>query len=200
MRFKRKMLTGFDNIFIWAQIVGFIALCFSIAAWQMKKPEHILMVQIPNSALWCLQYTLLASPVAVLSSFFCIFKDIGVIKAQEKYLKYIVGAYIGINFIAAYLFYESIFSILPVIVSLLVNLPLLKKDNRRWMARGTLVSQICWIAFNLHVGAYMGIIGALLVATSTIIGMYRYENWNFKKGPKQLLESLIIVPQSLLKP
>ena len=186
----------FDNTFIWAQVVGAIALCFSMTAWQMKKPEHILAVQVPNSALWCLQYILLASPVAAISSFFCIFKDIGVINAKEVNLKYIVGSYIGIHFIALGFFYESVFSILPVIVSLLVNIPLLKKDNRHWMARGTLTSQFCWITYNLHAGAYVGIAIALLVGASTIIGMARHEKWELTAPPKKLLKNLLIIPQT----
>ena len=74
----------FDNLFLWAQVVGFVALCFSITAWQMKKPEHILAVQIPNSALWCVQYMLLASPVAALSSFFVYSKIWGLSKAKRN--------------------------------------------------------------------------------------------------------------------
>ena len=186
----------FDNLFLWAQVVGFVALCFSITAWQMKKPEHILAVQIPNSALWCVQYMLLASPVAALSSFFCIFKDLGFIKSKEKHLKYIITAYIAINFIACGLFYESLFSLLPVIVCLLVNIPLLKKDNRHWMARGTLASQLCWIIFNLHAGAYMGIVTALLVSVSSFIGMYRHENWQLTKSPHIFLQHLCLPPQA----
>jgi hypothetical protein len=166
-----------DSIFILAQTAGLVAMCFSIFAWQLKKQEHILMCYVPSRFFWSIQFFLLGAHNAALFSFVCMFKDCAIIRSNERGLKYIIGSFIIFNIGLILLFYKTLFDILPLLVTLLINLPLLKKDNRYWMARCNIAAQLCWIMFNLHVGAYMGFVCACFIIISSLIGMARHENW-----------------------
>ncbi len=179
-----------DSIFIYAQIAGFIAMCFSIAAWQFKKQEHILLCYVPSGFFWCVQYLLLGAYNGALFSFVAMFKDTALAKSGRAYLKYIVGAFIVFNIGLVSVFYKSAFDVLPLVICLLVNLPLLKKDNRYWMTRCNILAQICWMAFNLHAHAYMGVMCSTLIITSTFLGMARHEKWELGKCYKSFLPSL----------
>ena len=37
-----------DSIFIWAQIIGFVAMTITAMSWQLKNPRHIILCDIPN--------------------------------------------------------------------------------------------------------------------------------------------------------
>lgn len=189
-----------EQYFIWAQISGFIAMCFSITAWQFKKQEHIVMCYIPSSFFWSIQYFLLSVPNAALFALSCILKDSALVKLSEQYLKYVVLTFFLLNLAFLIPFYKTIFDLLPLIIILLVNLPLLKKDNRYWVARGNIAAQLGWIAFNLYAGAFMGIICACFIIASTFIGMARYERWNigkcYRSFAPSVMRSLLLKPQT----
>lgn len=165
-------------------------MCFSIAAWQFKKQEHILMCYVPAGFFWGTQYLLLGAYNGALFSYVCMFKDTALAKSSQRYLKYIVGAFIIFNIGLLFAFYESFFDALPFCICLLINLPLLKQDNRFWIARCNIGAQFCWVAFNLQAGAYMGVACSCFIVTSTLIGMYRHEEWDLGRCYKTFLPSL----------
>lgn len=180
----------FDNLLIWAHLSGFIAMCFSISAWQFKKQEHILLCYIPSGFFWSIQFFLLGAYSAALFSFFCMFKDGALAKLPEKYFKTIVAVFFGINLIAVSILYQSIFDIIPLAIVLIINIPLMKKDNRYWVVRSNILAQCCWIIFNIHSGAFMGMICASFIIISSFIGMARHEKWAIGKCYKSFLPSL----------
>lgn len=179
-----------DSIFIYAQIAGFVAMCFSITAWQLKKQEHILLCYIPSGFFWSIQFFLLGAYSAALFSFLCMFKDGALAKLPRKYFKFIVSVFFGVNVVIISVLFRSAFDLIPLLIILLVNIPLMTKDNRYWIARCNILAQCCWIIFNLHNGAFVGVICASVIITSSIIGMARHEKWNVGKCYKSFLPSI----------
>lgn len=165
-------------------------MCFSIAAWQFKKQEHILMCYVPSGIFWTIQFLILGVFSAAIFCFFCMFKDFALAKLQEKYFKPIVIVFFAINLISVNIFYQSIYDIIPLAIVLIINIPLMKKDNRYWIARSNIIAQCCWITFNLHSGAFMGIICACFIISSTLIGMSRHEKWEIGKCYRSIMPSL----------
>jgi hypothetical protein len=189
-----------EDYFFWAHLSGAIAMCFSIAAWQFKSQKHIVGCYIPSSAFWAIQYFMLGVPNAGLFAIACIFKDAALFKLSEKYFRAIIGIFFISNVLFISLFYASALDLLPLIIILFVNLPLTKNNNRYWVARGNIMAQCCWIIFNLHAGAFMGIICACFIIGSTLLGMARYEKWEIGKCylsfAPSLARALFIKPQT----
>lgn len=180
----------FSNIFIWAQVAGAIAMCFSLAAWQMKKQEHIMLCYAPGGFFWGVQYLLLGTYNGAMFSFVSMIKDLVLSRASASALKYVVGAFILFNVVLLFVFYKSLIDALPLMVCLFCNIPMLFQDNRYWIARCNIGAQLCWIVFNLSAGAYMGVICAVLIISSNLMGMARIEGWSIGKCYRTFLPSI----------
>lgn len=189
-----------EQYFIWAQIIGFFAMCFSITAWQLKKPNHIVLCYVPSGTLWSLQYLILGAPLGALMNASSALKDgaLGFIKPQ--YIGFIIGSFLCLIWPAGLYFFQNWYDIFPLLGTTIINLALLKRDDRPFISRAIIVGQICWMTYNVIVGAWMGLACGLLVSTSSMIGMARHENWEIGKCYRSflpsLMRSLMIKPQT----
>lgn len=180
-----------ENGFLLAQILGFFAMCISIFSWQIKNPRNIIIAYIPSSSLWSIHYIILGAPIGTLMNFLSVIKDSSLTFIHNKHVPYIISAFlVGLWSIGLY-FFTAWYDILPLIAGTILNITLLQRKNRALISRGTICSQICWITYNLIVGAYMGVACALLVTISAIIGMARHEEWKIGSCYRTFAPSIV---------
>ncbi len=180
-----------ENIFLIAQIIGFCAMCFSVAAWQVKEPRKIYALYVPSSLLWSLQYCLLGAPVGAIISICSASKDAGLAFADPKHKKYFLCAYLLLIIIFGCYFYQSTISIFPIFAAFFLNITILLTDQRSFISRSTIISQFCFIYYNLHNDAWMAMLCSCFVILSSIIGMARHEKWVIGKCYKTFMPSII---------
>lgn len=180
-----------SNTFLLAQIFGFCAFACCMFAYQIKNPRYIVLACIPISWFFGLQFLLLGAYSAAIFSLICMFKDAVIFILRQEYLKRFIYCYLLINTSFLLFYYESIFDLLPILSALFINIPLINRDNRHMIVRGTIVSQICWIIFNLNVSAWFGFACSILTIFSAMIGMARHEKWEVGKCYRSFTPSIV---------
>ncbi len=190
----------FSNTFLLAQFFGFCAMCLSVYVWQIKNPRMILLLYVPTSLLWATQFFLLGSNMAAIICLLCVVKDFSLSVVDKKRAPKIITLFLIAIWSIGALTITTTIEVLPLITLTFFNLALLQPDNRRLMARTNILTQVLWIAFNISISAYMGVLCSLLLVVYTLIGMYRHEKWEigrcYKSFAPSLMRALLIKPQT----
>ena len=76
--------------------------------------------------------------------------------------------------VAGIVTWKNIYSIFPIIGSLLSTLALWMKTSKK-IRLFSLFSGPCWLIYNIVNGAYSAAVNELIAMTSIIIGMVRYD-------------------------
>lgn len=180
-----------ESTFFWAQVIGFVAMSISISAWQVKKSRLILMIGVPSSLLWAIQYIMLGAPIAAIMNLANITKDGFLIFANESIARFVIIGFFIFIAVQSALNFANWYDILPFLGMAIGNMALFyDRDNKALFARAVILCQVCWFIYNTIVGAYMGTICSTLVATSAIIGMYRHEGWEIGRCYRTFVPSL----------
>lgn len=187
-----------ENGFLLAQIIGLCAMGINIAAMQCKNPRHIILCCIPTGVLWSIQYLLLSAPMGALFNICAATKDCFLANVREKLVLFVIVTFLIILWSFGLYMFKNWFDILPLMAGTIMNLALIQRDNRPLIARATIMGQICWFAYNLIVGSWMGLTCSLLVTTSSLIGMARHESWQlgacYRSFAPSLVRSLFTFP------
>lgn len=179
-----------SNTFLLAQIFGFCAMCCSVCVWQIKNPRMILLLYVPTSLFWAAQFFLLGSTMAALICLLCVVKDFLLSFIDKKRAPKVITFFLLATWSLGILTLNTAIEVLPLVTLTIFNLALLQPDNRALMARTNIATQILWIAFNITIGAYMGLACSFLLIGSTLIGMARHEKWKIGKCHKSFMPSI----------
>ena len=185
----------FDNLFLWAQIAGFLAMSCCVISMQFKNPKYIILSGAPGGTLWATQYMLLGAHMGAIANIIGAFKSLLVAYLPKSFLPYLLGFYLimiwGIGLYKLDVWY-ALFPLLGASITCVVLL--IDRDNRALYARAIIIGCLLWACYNATVGAYMGLACDTLTITTSIIGMYRHENWNVNSSPINLFKSLFTLP------
>ena len=189
------MFAEFDNIFLWAQIVGFLAMSCCIISMQFKTSKGMILAAVPANSLWAVQYVLLGAPMGAIANLGSAINKLLIVYLPQNFVPYLLSIYlIAIWGIGLYNL-EFWYALLPLVGASITTIPLLvDRDNRPLYARATILGCLLWACYNATVGSYMGLACDTLTITSSIIGMYRHEKWDIKQGHIKLLKSLLTLP------
>ncbi|HPF77935.1 MAG TPA: YgjV family protein [Alphaproteobacteria bacterium] len=179
-----------DNVFFWAQIIGFVAMGICIMAWQLKNARHIILCYVPTNTLWAIQYIMLGAPLGALLNICSVFKDSAISCIKDKYVPYIIAAFLTIIWSVGLAYFEHWYDILPLLGGSVVNLALLQRDNRALYARACVIGALFWIIYNVLVHSWMGACCAGFVSMSSIIGMIRHEGWQLGRCYRSFVPSI----------
>lgn len=187
-----------SSVFLWAQVIGFVAMGINILSWQLKNPRHIILSYVPANTLWAIQYMMLGAPVGAMINLCSAAKDGGLAFVKDKYVPFLIGSFLCVVWIVGLHFFQAWHDLLPLIAGTILNLSLLQRNNRPLYARASLTACALWLVYNVIVGSWIGTLSACLVMTSSIIGMARHEEWAlgqcYKKFTPNLARSLFAVP------
>lgn len=187
------------DLFIWAQVIGFCGMSIGIIAWQLKNSRHIIICYIPSRLLMATQYLMLGAPLGAIMDICSVFRDSGISFLKDKFAPYIIFTCLFSVWVIGLYFLQHWYDTLPLIAGTIANLALFHRKNRSLYARAAIISSFIWIIYNLFVYSWMGATAACFTITSSIIGMYRYEEWDLKSSPKLFLQCLFVLPKTQTK-
>jgi len=189
----------FDNIFLWAQIIGLTALCFGIFSMQLKNSRHIILFETPSGILWGIQYILLGAHAGALINFMVATRAISLVYAKQSYLLPIIVIYLITVWGISFYNFQNWVDLLPLLATTGSCYVLFHRDNRPLIARGLILTSSIWLAYNIIVDSWVGIACSVFYIASCIVGICRHENWNLNRSPINLFKSLFTLPPVLSK-
>lgn len=163
----------------------------TIIAMQLKNPRHIILSGVPSGMLWATQYFLLGATMGAIANASSALKNLLSAFVPQHYLPYILGLYLTMIWGIGLYNLSAWYGICPLIgastptIALLIN-----RDNRRLYARAVIICCAFWACYNSIVGSWMGLCCDTLTITSSLIGMYRHEQWDIGKCYRTFLPSL----------
>ena len=189
----------FDNIFVWAQVIGCGGLLLNIISWQLKTPRNIIVMTIPSNFLWATHYIMLGAPLGAITNLCSVIRNTGLVIVRDHLVPYFIYSFLLLTWVIGLYFYEFWYDVLPLVSASIMNLGLLRRNNRPLIARTTVIYCILGLIYDVIVGSLVGFICGIFIVASAIIGMYRHENWNLNKSPINLFKSLFIPPPATVQ-
>jgi len=189
----------FDNVFIWAQVAGLLGILCCVISMQFKNPKHIILGGVPSGALWAVQYMLLSAPMGAFTAASSAAHKLIAAYLPKNLIPYLIGCYLALIWSIGFYKLDVWYALCPLIGTSLGSIALLiGRHNRAYYARIIVIAYLCWATYNSIVGSYMGLACDALTITSSIVGMYRHEEWELNKCYKRffpsLVRSLLVLP------
>ena len=155
------------------QLIGILGFCIVVLSFYKKETTTILMYQITSNFVYAVHYFLLGG----LSGAFCcvigMFRNLTLIKCDNK--KIILPMFITIYSVITIIFYENIYSLLPMMANLSYLIGMTYK-NKKVLLKGALVSSSCWIIYAIFVSSYVSIVTESILLISNAIQLIRMIN------------------------
>ena len=159
-----------------AQIVGLIGIACSLLSFQQKKRNNVMLFQMSASALFCIQLFMVGAITGGCIDSISFVRTAVFSQNQKKWASspLWLWGFKAAMIITGILTWQNIFSILPIIGSVLSTLALWMKKAKHIRIISLFVGP-CWLIYNLIHGAYTGALNELLAMTSIIIGICRHD-------------------------
>ena len=157
--------------FIIIQIIGAIAFATLAASYYKKEKKSILFMHIIAYIMFTIHYYLLSGVTGAICNVIGLFALLS-IYISEKYKwknKNIVAClFIAILFTVNIVTFQNIFSIFPMIASIIVILSFLM-DNEDYIRGFGLISAICWLIYAIVYKSYISILFEIITLIGTLI-------------------------------
>lgn len=165
------------------QIVGIIAMFFSVFSFQMNTHKKIMLMQIGATLFFGIQYGLLGAVTGMVLDFVAIVRDVVFYYQDKKWAAHKAWPYVFaiIFIIAGIITYENPTSLLMTAAMALNTFTF--SFTKPVLVRSTiLISSPLVLAYNIFNFSFGGIINEVFVFISSIVGMLRYDiKWNKKE-------------------
>ena len=158
-----------------AEIIGVIGIIFSILSFQHEQRSKVLLFQITASFMFTTQLFLVGAVTGACMDMINFLRSL-FFSIDRKWAKsgWWLVLFMLILIIAGILTWDNVYSILPIIGSLLSTIALWMKTSKK-IRLISLFSGPCWLIYNIVNGAYSAAINELIAMTSIVIGMLRYD-------------------------
>lgn len=163
--------------FIIAQLVGFIALAFSITVFQKNKRRLMLLLQMSSAFLFAIHFALLGAWTGSAMNFVNTLRSYIFANKGNKYWannKVWVLVFILLFSIFTLITWQGWISLLPLIAMISGTIAFWL-DNPRHIRLLSLISPPAWFIYNLTFNSYPGMIIEVLLFLSIIIGIFRFD-------------------------
>ena len=162
-------------MFIFAQILGAIALFILVLSFQKNEKQSLLKYQIGSSLLFAAQYLCLQAYSGCLINIACIIRNILFKKYNGKqipihYLIFIICIMLVLSLFS----YVGPISLLPCIACILYSCSLWQ-NNLKITRIVEVFSCSLYIIYNIKVFAYVGLISTIIELISALIAIYRFD-------------------------
>ena len=167
-----------DAKFIIAQVIGFVAMFFGIASFQLRQRSKILWMQTASNLIWALQYLLLGSYSAVLANTVATARNViycyrGKIKLAESAIVPIVSSALLVT--CGFMTYTTPFDILPISAMVVSSIAFFVKDEQLIRYLSIFVA-LPWLIFGIYAGSIAGILSDGISFISIIVAIFRYRS------------------------
>ena len=137
------------------QLIGILAFCVLVLSFYKKETVTILIYQITSNFAYAVHYFLLGGLSGAFCSLIGIIRNLVLIKCDNK--KVIIPLFISIYLIVTMVFYEGIYSLLPMIANS-NYLIMLTTKSRKNILIAAIISSVLWITYSAFIGSYVTII------------------------------------------
>jgi hypothetical protein len=153
---------------IYIQLIGILAFCIVVLSFYNKNPKTIIAYQILSNFTYTVHYFLLGALSGAFTSLVGIFRNIGLIKIKNYEGKKLLAMLVILCYLAiTVIFFESFYSIFPMIANSTYLLMMLKGD-RKSLIIGGIVSSSLWLSYGIFVKSYASVITESILLVSNI--------------------------------
>ena len=154
-----------------AQIIGFIYALFLMISNFGKTAKHILMLQTISFFFKSFHYYLLGGLSGFLTSVISMIRNLLFYKIKSKIWTII---FIIIYVIIGIFTYSSIFTIFPVLATIIYTL-IINYNNPKYLRYGMFLTSLTWLIYNIYIFSYSGIITQVIMIISNIIAIIKLD-------------------------
>ena len=159
------------------QIVGVVALSFTVLSYQMRTSKQLLFMQTVASAVFCIHYLLIGAYSALAINIFAIVRNVAFYHRDKKFLSgkaipWIFAAGMMAFGLAAWQGWYTLF----IAVGVAINTVCLALPNAQSVRKSILVTSPMIFVYDIFVFSIGGMINETLAVTSSIIGIIRCRN------------------------
>ena len=153
------------------QLIGILAFCVLVLSFYKKKTSSIVAYQIVSNFAYTIHYFLLGALSGAYISFVGIFRNIAYLKVKKR--KSILAiTVISLYLIITIIFYENLFSLLPLIANSQYLLCMLKNDKKLLLI-SALASSAMWATYAIFVSSYAAMITESILSVSNTIQLIK---------------------------
>lgn len=166
----------FDNVYLIAQLIGFLGTIAMVIGMQQKKYNRIVFCKIFNEFVASIHYFLIGGYTGmVINLASCLTNGVYWYRITKGKSTLIFQIMFGALFVTlGALSWQGWISIFVVLAKLISSVSLGIK-NPRTIRILNLISNPCWLVYNLYMGSAAGIVTDTLVTTSVIIAVVRLD-------------------------
>lgn len=160
---------------ILAEIIGVIGIACSILSFQCEQRRNVLLFQLTASLMFTTQLFLVGAITGACLDLINFTRSLlFFIDSRRTKSEWLLVIFMLVLIVAGIVTWKNIYSIFPIIGSLLSTLALWMKTSKK-IRLFSLFSGPCWLIYNIVNGAYSAAVNELIAMTSIIIGMVRYD-------------------------
>ncbi len=159
-----------------AQFVGFAGLACNGLSFQQKKRKGILTLQICAAGAFVIHYILLGAHTGAALNFLGLLRSLVFINSDKKWAKSPIWlvVFMAVFSVASALTWVDWYSVLPAVAMILTTVSYWLKNETK-IRLVTFPSSPCWLVYNIITGSFAGLITELVVMSSLIIAIVRYD-------------------------
>tara|TARA_Y100000310_G_C20547134_1_gene746143 strand:+ start:437 stop:973 length:537 start_codon:yes stop_codon:yes gene_type:complete len=159
------------------QGIGILALLFFIFSFQAKSRTNILYLHILSMILYAVHFSLLTAWTAVaMVSLNAVKSYIFSFRERKKWIQgnFFFYLFLALFWIFGILTWEGYYSLFVILALNFVTLSHWSKSTKK-LRLLFILSHPLWIAYDIYVGSYAGIISEVVVFFSIVIGLWRFD-------------------------
>lgn len=151
-------------------IFGIIGLIYSAVAYHKKEKKDILKLLIISNSLSLIQYIFLQAYTGCITIIISIIRNIIALKKKNKNENIILAIFIILYIVMGIITYNSIFSILPIIASIIYVIGIWN-GNENIIRKTGLINMYLWLIYSISTFAVAGAIQNIILIISTHIAI-----------------------------
>lgn len=152
------------------QLIGILGFCILVLSFYKKETATILTYQITSNFIYTIHYFLLGGLSGAFCSFIGIIRNIAFIKSDKT--KIIIPIILTLYLIVTIIFYEGIYSLLPMIANSIYLIAMSYKKKKSILI-GAIINSILWIIYSLFINSYVVILTESILIISNLVQLNR---------------------------
>lgn len=158
------------------QGIGFIGMLLAVWSFQHNRRGRILLLQILSSCFWVVHFLLLGAFTGSIMNLISVARGSVFYHRDRKWAGNMIWLYVfmGSFILGAVFTWKNSFSLLPMVAMIISTISTWMKNPRN-IRLVMLLSPPCWFTYNLISGSIAGMMTEVIVFSSIIIGVVRFD-------------------------
>ena len=171
---------------ILGHIIGFVALAFFFASYQIREKKWLLVAQTGATLLICIQYLLIGATAGFAVNLLCLVRNFVYFAPRAR--SFLRGWFFPLLFAASVpvviLFFWDGYHALFLMSALMINTVCLGVCTPQGVRRSILLTSTLVILYNIFAGSISGICNESVAILSSAIGLFRFHKQT--RAPKDV--------------